>query len=357
MTSFRAYGHAQSRSLSYRESRKNTLNFESCGGETSSRDDLELKPVAKMYRFPARAAGNIVARSRTREEYLMTNENSDANDTTKDSKRRPHETAGQRTETFSCDSPVQVSVVTRSGDVTIHAIEGETLEVTLSADSTKYEYLLETAQISFDANSKLLVIHTQPDNADGSFRSLGKISKKSWFDFGGSDLDLLIVLPTNSSLTVKTISGDVSILGDLSDVGVSSISGDVSASDSCDNLDVKTTAGEVSTGKVRDHLKCRSVSGDVKCSGTAAMTEINSASGDITLLANQPGDINVKSVSGDVKIRVARGLAVDINGNSISGGLGTNIELDSSGDVRSDEEVIAIKVTTVSGDIRVDKAS
>jgi DUF4097 and DUF4098 domain-containing protein YvlB len=357
MTSFRAYEHAQNSKPSYRESRKNTLNFESCGGETSSPDEVENQPVAKMYHFPTRVAGNMVARSRTREEYLMTNKDNDANETTRNSKTHRHETPWQRRETFSCDTPVQISVVTRSGDVTLHAIEGATLEVTLSADSTKYEDLLETSQISFDTNNKLLVIRTQPGNADGSFRSLSKMSKKSWFDFGGSDLDVFVVAPASSSLTVKTISGDVSILGAVGEAAVSSISGNVSASDSCDVLDVKTTSGDVTTGEVRDHLKCRSVSGDVKCVSTATTTEINSASGDITLLANHPGDINVKSVSGDVKIRVARGLAVDINGNSVSGDLGTNIDLDSSGDAASDEEVIAIKITTISGDIRVNKAS
>jgi DUF4097 and DUF4098 domain-containing protein YvlB len=287
----------------------------------------------------------------------MTNENNDANETPNGSKVRRRETQWQRSETFSDVSAVDVSVVTRSGDVTLHAIDGDTLEVTLSADSSKNEYLLETAQISFDADNKHLVIRTQPNGSDGSSRSFGKMAKKSWFDFGGSDLDVFVTLPTGSSLSVKTISGDVSIHGAVRDVGVSSISGDVSANGSCDALEVKTTSGDVTTGKVRDKLKCRSVSGDVKCLGAAATTDINSASGDINLWANQPGDINVKSVSGDVKIRVARGLVVDINGNSVSGDLGTNIDLDSSADGVSDEEVIAIKITTVSGDIRVDKAS
>jgi hypothetical protein len=37
--------------------------------------------------------------------------------------------------------------------------------------------------------------------------------------------------------------------------------------------------------------------------------------------------------------------------------MGTNIDLDATGEASSDEEVIFIKVHTVSGDIRIDKAS
>jgi hypothetical protein len=37
--------------------------------------------------------------------------------------------------------------------------------------------------------------------------------------------------------------------------------------------------------------------------------------------------------------------------------MGSNIDLDSSGDAKADEEALYIKVNTVSGDIRIDKAS
>jgi hypothetical protein len=56
-------------------------------------------------------------------------------------------------------------------------------------------------------------------------------------------------------------------------------------------------------------------------------------------------------------VRVARGLAVDVNGNTVSGDMGTNIDLDASGDAKSAEEQVYIKISTVSGDIRIDKAS
>ena len=87
------------------------------------------------------------------------------------------------------------------------------------------------------------------------------------------------------------------------------------------------------------------------------MTEIMSASGDVAVSADRPGDLLVRVVSGDVKVRVAHGLAVDVNGRTISGEMGSNIDLDLSDHAKNEEEPLYIKVNTVSGDIRIDKAS
>jgi DUF4097 and DUF4098 domain-containing protein YvlB len=95
----------------------------------------------------------------------------------------------------------------------------------------------------------------------------------------------------------------------------------------------------------------------VECLGSAARTEIISASGYVIVSAEQAGEVVVKAVSGDVHVRVARGLAVDVNGNTVSGDMGTNIDLDASGDAKSDEELFYSKISTVPGDLRIDKVS
>jgi len=262
----------------------------------------------------------------------------------------------ERTESFSPTGPVRARIATKSGDVSVRTVDGNELEVTLRASSSKYEHLLELATIRFDATNNVLEIESQPGVFSGSLRGV-RDATKSWFDFGGSDLDVFVTLPRDSSLDVKTMSGDALLHGDLNDVDVASASGDVNASDSCRTLVVKTASGDVVTGKVLDVLKCHSASGDVRCRGAATKTDIASASGDVTLTGERPGSVVVKVVSGDVHISVARGLVVDVNGNTVSGDLGSNIDLDASGGNVSDEDVLFIKVNTVSGDIRVDKAT
>jgi DUF4097 and DUF4098 domain-containing protein YvlB len=263
----------------------------------------------------------------------------------------------ERRESYSPSGPVHAKVSTRSGDVTVRTGEGHLLEVTLSVNSTKDEQLLELAKVHFDAASNKLEIRTQPGEHSDSWKSFRAGAKRRWLDFGHSDLDVLVVLPQQSSLEVATVSGDTSAHGTLDHVTVASVSGDVDVPDSSTNLEVHTASGDVHAGRVLESLTCRSASGDVDCLGAATKTEIMSASGDVVVSADRPGDLLVRVVSGDVKVRVAHGLAVDVNGRTVSGDMGSNIDLDSSGEGANDEESLNIKVNTVSGDIRIDKAS
>ncbi len=263
----------------------------------------------------------------------------------------------ERTESYSPSGPIRAKIFTRSGDVVVRSVPGNKLEITLGTSSANFAHLLDEASIIFDEKRNEVEIHTQ--NGDRGTRPHGPTlkMKRSWFDFGGADLDVYVVLPPDSALDVATVSGDTTINGSMGNVSVSSVSGDVVAPDSCDALEVRTASGDVRTGHVRDNFSCRSASGDVACLGSAAKTEIVSASGDVIVTAEQPGQLVVKAVSGDVHVQVARGLAVDVNGKTVSGDMGTDIDLSGSGDPRDDEELISIKISTVSGDIRIEKAS
>ncbi len=284
----------------------------------------------------------------------MTNANNDIKQSGEGGSRRKANDC-ERYEVFSPSGPVRAKISSKSGDITVKTIEGNTLEVTLTASSAKFDYLLEDADVRFDATSNQLDIRTQPRDRIGVSRDKsGK--RKSWFDFGGSDVDVLVVLPRGSSLEIKTVSGDASLEGPYGDVSVSSVSGDVNESEPCDSLDVKTASGDVQTGAVRSELKCRSASGDVECLSAAAKTDIASASGDVNITVAQPGNVSVKVVSGDVHVAVARGLAIDVNATTVSGNMSSNIDLDATGDAASDAEEVTLKINTVSGDIRIEKA-
>jgi len=336
----------------FRRARHETLNFETCGGERSSPDEAAHPEMGQLLYFPATVAERIASTNQRRDDKMTNQPRATAKADAKWQRASEHE----RTESFSPTGPVQVKISTKSGDVRVRTVEGNQLAVTFRANSSKFKYLLDDAIVRFDAASNQLEIESQPRVFSSSFRGV-RDSAKSWFDFGSSDLDVDVVLPRDSSLAIRTISGDTSLHGTFGDVDVSSASGDVRALDSCQGLEVKTASGDVDTGRVVDVLKCRSASGDVHCRGAATKTDIASASGDVELAVERPGDVVVKAVSGDVRVRVAKGLVVDINGNTVSGDLGTNIDLDAPSDVRSGEDVLYLKINTVSGDIRVDKAS
>lgn len=260
--------------------------------------------------------------------------------------------AYERHEMAEVSGPVRARVASRSGDVTIEVGSGREVEVTLSTNVERSRELLELAEIQIDAERGVLVVRTRHD--DDALRGLKSAFKRGWFDLGNHDLDVHVVLPAGSSAEVSTVSGDTSVQGELNELRVDSASGDLVALERCRRLDFKTASGDAHVGDVTEVLKCRSASGDVVCGGAAATSELSSASGDVDVTAPRAGELSVKVVSGDVRVEVSRGLCVDINAGSVSGDVSSNIDLDGSS---ADEgETLVIKVSTVSGDVRVDRA-
>jgi hypothetical protein len=201
----------------------------------------------------------------------------------------------------------------------------------------------------FNESTGTLEVRTRDGGGPGK-----RMERGSWFSFGDSDLDVDLVIPADSAVEVTTVSGGTTCDGSFDDVRITSVSGDVQLNADVHVADVKTASGDVDARRIHDSLRCRTASGDVSCDSSAQITDISSASGDVRVVAEQPGQLSIKVVSGDVLVQVARGLAVDINGNTVSGDMGTNIDLDGAGD-GGDE--LFIKVSTVSGDVRIDKAS
>jgi hypothetical protein len=331
---------------SFATTRHDTLNFETCGGEphvTETASPASSDVRAPVIAFPT-ATNSWITVNIHRKDITMTEPPQ-----AEDSSTRP---GNERRASYSLDGPAHVFVNTQSGDVTVRATDASTIVVTLRATSPDFASVLDAVQMEFDAAHNTLTIRTQPFGSRGP-----RARSRAWLDFGSSDVDVTIDVPRGSALDVTTVAGDTSLSGSLGTVSVKSVSGDVVARDTSDTLEVETASGDVQSGHVLTALSCKSASGDVTCQGVAAHTEIHSASGDILLSADQPGNIVVRNVSGDVVVRVARGLAVDISGDTLSGTMGTNIDLDGGNDTSNDEDVLMIKVSTVSGDIRIDKAS
>jgi DUF4097 and DUF4098 domain-containing protein YvlB len=333
---------------SYASARRDTLNFENGGGEPHVAETAAVSHAAEqpapVLNFPS-ATNSWITVNIHRKDITMT----EADQAEGFSERRGNERRAQ----YSPTGPVHVLVDTQSGDVTVRATDTSDILVTLRATSPNHASALDAVEMEFDAEHNTLSIRTQPHGSSPSSRK----SSRAWLDFGSSDVDVTVDVPRGSALRISTVSGDTSLSGSLGTVAVSSVSGDVVARDSSDALEVATASGDIRSGHVLTTLSCKSASGDVTCQGVAAHTEIHSASGDILLSADQPGNIVVRNVSGDVVVRVARGLVVDIMGDTLSGTMGTNIDLDGGDDASNDEDLLVIKVSTVSGDIRIDKAS
>jgi len=139
------------------------------------------------------------------------------------------------------------------------------------------------------------------------------------------DTDLVIRVPAGSSLSVNTISADITADGVRGAQRLQSVSGDI-----------RTVAGS-------EDVECKSVSGDVKVDGAGkrGLVTITTVSGDATAL-KVAGEVNASTVSGDLVLGL--GATERSRVRSTSGDLTMAMRLASDG--RFDAE-------TISGDVRL----
>jgi DUF4097 and DUF4098 domain-containing protein YvlB len=179
--------------------------------------------------------------------------------------------------------------------------------------------------------------------------------------------------PAGSRLSARTRSADVETRGRLESVDAKSASGDVELDHVEREASVQTASGDVEiqlAGSVAvntasgdatiDHclgdLKANLVSGDLTVRTADGRVEAHTVSGDQRLETVGIAPVTANSVSGDVLVRVRRGATVWLDVRSISGD--THSELDvGDGPPADSGDVMELRVTTVSGDVRIERAA
>jgi len=133
------------------------------------------------------------------------------------------------------------------------------------------------------------------------------------YDLGDSriSMDLEVSVPKNSSLTVKTDRGDVTVSGISADVNVTDLRGDV---------DVRGTTGDVSVEMHRGDAKIEDTHGDVKVSGKGGEIEVDGASGSLTVDGDFYGPVRADRVLKGVRMVSAK---TDLTLSALAGHLET----------------------------------
>ncbi|MER5322350.1 DUF4097 family beta strand repeat-containing protein [Streptosporangium roseum] len=146
-------------------------------------------------------------------------------------------------------------------------------------------------------------------------------------DFGihlTAGIEAEVRLPAGSSLRMATESTNVTITGELarisyrsisgtlragacSDLNASSTSGDVCA-DVADHVNITTVSGDIRLGRT-EQVEASSTSGDISIGDFGGMATLKTVSGDISAHATDGGNLTATSVSGDIRVTAASGVA------------------------------------------------
>ena len=276
-----------------------------------------------------------------------------------------------RSETYSTPGPVRLDLDVPWGEVQIDTANTEETHVELEAlsDSERVRELVASARIELVRRGEGHEVVVSVRGRHGFWISFG--------DNGGPDISLRISCPHGADLDVRTKSADIEARGEYGSVEVKSASGDIEVQETRADLRVKTASGDVHVERVGSMLDVNSVSGDLHVgsvaedvraqlvSGDIVVVEVggsvsaNTVSGDQRFEALERGRVDLKAISGSVSVGIRRGSRLYVDANTVSGSTSSELELSDapSEQLSEDAPLVELFVKTVSGDIRIDRAS
>jgi DUF4097 and DUF4098 domain-containing protein YvlB len=200
---------------------------------------------------------------------------------------------GRFERTLQVGTPVSVSVMAGSGDITVRRGGAGTVVVKGHIKASGWA-------ARPDAEAVVRRLEQQPPIVqDGGGITIGKLADA---DANKVSISYDVTVPEATDLQVRTGSGDVVVEGIGRAVNIASGSGTVRTSGITATLKVSTGSGDIACDDIRGSLTASSGSGDIEAA-VAGEAEVNvsSASGDVRVRGARAA-VTAKSASGDVSI-------------------------------------------------------
>ena len=83
---------------------------------------------------------------------------------------------------------------------------------------------------------------------------------------------------------------------------------------------------------------------------------MNSVSGDVVLAAVLAGPVDVRTVSGDVRVGIRRGSTLWVDATSVSGSMQSELPMEDQPPAGPEGPLVELRARTVSGDVRIVRA-
>ncbi len=239
---------------------------------------------------------------------------------------------------FTTPNPILLDVRIASGNIEVETVDGDQSTVFLDGP----EKLIEETTVEFSGD-RLLIERRK--------HALGFVFN---LDRG---LMIRVSVPHRSRVMISTASADARLDGSFDTLDYKAASGDLTLTGELHgDARIKTASGDVRLPHVGGQVSAQSVSGDIEAEAVDGSLDARSVSGDVRIRLVRDGNIKVNSVSGDVALGIARGTGVDVDANSTSGELTSDLPLFGE-PVEGDGPTVVIRGHTVSGDFRLYRAA
>ena len=251
-----------------------------------------------------------------------------------------------REQRFHTPGALTLRIDVPAGDVEIRTVDGEESTVVLEGD----QRLLDQVEVALSGDS-LTVSYR-------STRIFGWSMFGGWPGKGGGPLRVRATVPHGAEARLTVASADVRIEGRIRALDVTGASGDLTvAGEVTGEASVKTVSGKVRIERVGGSFACQTVSGAVEVGWIGGSAVVRSVSGVVRLQSLRQGQARFTSVSGDVEIGIAAGSFLDVDAGSVSGDMSSEVPLASVPGEAGDGPTVVLRGKTVSGDVKVFRAS
>jgi DUF4097 and DUF4098 domain-containing protein YvlB len=279
--------------------------------------------------------------------------------------------AGIFDRSFQVNGPVDLEVLTRSGDITIRSGSGNTVSIHGKIHVGNNWFSDRKADVQEIQNNPPL-------------RQNGNSIRVDYVNAHNISVDYEITVPENTTVRTHSGSGDQTVEGIKGNTDLESGSGDLRLERLTGDLHFQTGSGDIRAHQISGPARIKAGSGDIELDENGAGdVEIRTGSGNITVKGvnggfrgeTGSGDIradgmpknmwNIRTGSGNVNLRVPSETAFDVDISSSSGTVVVNHPVTTTvlgrvqesrksvvGKVRGGGPVISVH--TGSGDIHVD---
>jgi putative adhesin len=247
---------------------------------------------------------------------------------------------------FHTPAPVELDVKIPAGDIVIETVDGE--ESTIVVDGS--EKLVEHTQVEIRGD-RILVEFRGP-------KPFGFTIEIGGWRIGNEKLSIHARVPHSSRASINTVSADSNVAGRIATLDAKTMSGDLAVfADVERDATVKTVSGDARfQASVGGDLKAQTVSGDVFATRVGGSVTTKSVSGDVRIESVREGEATLQSVSGDILLAVEPGTNLDVDANSVSGDLDSEVALEGETGYDEGGPTLVVRGKTVSGDFRIVRA-
>jgi ferric-dicitrate binding protein FerR (iron transport regulator) len=281
-----------------------------------------------------------------------------------------------RSETFQTPGRVRLDLELPAGSIEIETSNSDETHVELEAlsDREQVREMVEDARIEATRRGDGHEVSVDVRTRHGVWLSF---SKGPDIRIGSPELRLRISCPQGAELDVRTKSADLRARGDYGAVEFKTASGDMVLDHAAGDVHIKSASGDAHIDTVDGSLAVGSASGDLHVGSVAGETNVQLVSGDVhirvahdsinanTVSGDQrysavlKGRLDLRAISGDVIVAIARGARVFIDANTVSGSTSSEFELSDvpqEAPASEDSPLVEVYAKTVSGDVRIERA-